>query len=140
MNYTPCSRFEKQFTVPKEAIDGNGHVNNVEYVSWMQDIAVEHAKICGGTDATHAMGCTWVAREHRITYLAQCFEGDEIRAKTWVESFARIRSKRRYQFERLGDGKVVARGETDWVLVDVKSGRPKPVPDTIRACFLLQDV
>jgi acyl-CoA thioester hydrolase len=54
-----------------------------------------------------------------------------------VETFGKVRSMRKYQFERLGDGKVVARGETDWVLIDVKSGRPKPITDKIRACFLL---
>ena len=137
MKYKPSSRYETQFTVSREAIDVNGHVNNVEYVKWMQEIAVEHAGITGGTEATHSIGCTWVAREHRITYLNPCFEGDEIRALTWVEAFGKVRSMRKYQFERLGDGKVVARGETDWVLIDVRSGRPKPITDKIRACFLL---
>ena len=36
------SIYSKAFLIPKSAIDENGHVNNVAYVQWMQDIAVEH--------------------------------------------------------------------------------------------------
>ncbi len=32
--------YTKSITIPKTAIDENGHVNNVAYVQWMQDIAV----------------------------------------------------------------------------------------------------
>ena len=28
------------FTVPPEAVDRNGHVNNVVFVQWMQDAAI----------------------------------------------------------------------------------------------------
>ncbi|HCB02612.1 MAG TPA: acyl-CoA thioesterase, partial [Anaerolineae bacterium] len=41
------SIYSKIINIPKTAIDENGHVNNVAYVQWMQDIAVEHyASIC----------------------------------------------------------------------------------------------
>ena len=36
------SVYSKTITIPYTAIDENGHVNNVTYVQWMQDIAVEH--------------------------------------------------------------------------------------------------
>ena len=35
-----CARIS--LVVPKNSIDENGRVNNVAYVQWMQDIAVEH--------------------------------------------------------------------------------------------------
>ncbi|MGV0952623.1 MAG: acyl-CoA thioesterase, partial [Azonexus sp.] len=31
------------FTIASESIDMNGHVNNQEYVRWMQDIATAHS-------------------------------------------------------------------------------------------------
>ena len=31
--------YTRSFTIPADAIDENGHVNNVAYVRWMQDIA-----------------------------------------------------------------------------------------------------
>jgi len=30
--------FASSFTVPESVIDENGHVNNVAYVQWMQDV------------------------------------------------------------------------------------------------------
>ncbi|HSM71304.1 MAG TPA: hypothetical protein VK851_07155 [Anaerolineales bacterium] len=45
------SIYTKTIVIPKEAIDKNGHVNNVSYVQWMQDIAVEHYASIGGVEA-----------------------------------------------------------------------------------------
>ena len=35
--------FVHTFTVPPEAIDVNGHVNNLEYLRWMQEVATRHS-------------------------------------------------------------------------------------------------
>ncbi|MDL1918316.1 hypothetical protein FBQ83_03205, partial [Chloroflexi bacterium CFX5] len=43
--------YAKIITIPPSAIDENGHVNNVVYVQWMQDIAVEHYASLGGIEA-----------------------------------------------------------------------------------------
>jgi acyl-CoA thioester hydrolase len=137
MAETRSQQLTTKFIVPGEVIDANGHVNNVAYVSWMQDVAIQHARDTGGTAATHAAGCTWVAREHRVEYLAPAFEGDVIQALTWVEEIRRVQSVRRYTFTREGDGRLLARGFTNWVFVDVETGRPKMIPDSVRACFLL---
>ena len=32
-----------ELVVPDTAIDANGHVNNVQYVQWMQDAAIAHS-------------------------------------------------------------------------------------------------
>ena len=61
--------YEYEFEVNASAIDGNGHVNNVEFVRWMQDAAVAHADARGLTAATREAGATWVVRSHRIDSL-----------------------------------------------------------------------
>ena len=43
--------YRHEFTVPESAVDQNGHVNNVVYVQWMQDVAVLHSDAVGGTRA-----------------------------------------------------------------------------------------
>lgn len=124
----PMPVFRKTFIVPEEAIDTNGHVNNVRYVHWMQDLAVEHWEQVGGMAVNEALGCTWVARSHRIEYLKPAFQGDEVEALTWVENIGRVRSLRKYAFRRTGEARPFAQGETDWVFVDVKSGHPRAIP------------
>ena len=65
--------YRYEITVPKSAVDINGHVNNVVYVQWMQDVAVLHSDTVGGTRAMHAVGGTWVVHSHKIEYLSPAF-------------------------------------------------------------------
>jgi acyl-CoA thioester hydrolase len=125
------------FTVPPAAIDENGHVNNVQYVQWMQDVAVRHYEAIGGIPPTQALGATWVVRSHLIEYLLPAFAGDEIEIRTWVVNLRRVRSLRRYEFIRQADGKMLVKGETDWVFVDAKTGRPLGIPEKVARIFSL---
>jgi len=129
--------YRSEFIVPEDAIDRNGHVNNVAYVQWMQDVAIAHFAATGGVDAMHDAGGTWVARSHHIEYLAPAFAGDRVEATTWVASLRRVRSLRRYAFTRVSDGKILARGKTDWVFVNAETGRPCSVPEAIKRAFTL---
>lgn len=126
--------YTRSFTIPGDVIDENGHVNNVAYVQWMQDIAVEHYASIGGIEA-QGSGATWFVREHKIEYLLPAFAGEEIEIKTWVENVRRVRSLRKYEFVRKSDGRVLVKGETDWVFVDAKTGRPLPIPEEVSSVF-----
>jgi acyl-CoA thioester hydrolase len=116
--------------VPAEVIDEHGHVNNVAYVQWMQDVAILHFEAMGGAELMTAHGAVWVARSHQIEYLRPVFEGDELVMRTWIATTERVKSMRRYEF--VVDGKTIARGETEWVFVDAESGRPKRIPEEMK--------
>lgn len=124
--------------VQPDDLDENGHVNNVVWVQWMQDVATAHSDAVGGTAAMYAAGGMWVARSHQIEYLAPAFAGERIEAVTWVADLRRVRSRRRYRFFHAETGKLLARGETDWVYLDRETGRPRSVPDEVMACFVIQ--
>jgi acyl-CoA thioester hydrolase len=127
--------FRFQFTVPADAIDQNGHVNNVVYIQWMQDVAIRHSEASGGTAAMRAVGCTWVVRSHKIEYLSPAYAGDSLEVATWVASFQRVRSLRQYRFVRTSDARLLATGETEWVFVAATTGRPRAIPETVITCF-----
>jgi len=129
------SVYTKTIIIPDSVIDENGHVNNVTYVQWMQDIAVEHYTAIGGITPTQEAGATWVARSHTIEYFLPAFAGEEIEVRTWIENLRRVRSLRKYEFIRKADGKLLAQGETDWVYVEAKTGRPMAVPQVIINVF-----
>jgi len=129
--------FHQEFIVPAEVVDLNHHVNNVTYVQWMQDVAVAHSRSAQGTAATQKVGATWVARSHQITYLRPAFEGDRIRLLTWISTLRKASSTRKYKFLRLDDNAVLATGETEWVFVDVSTGRPRSIPAVVANCFEL---
>jgi acyl-CoA thioester hydrolase len=124
-----------QFDIPvtAEALDRNGHVNNVVYIQWLQDAAIRHAKAGGCMAATTAAGAIWVVRTHFIEYFAPAFAGDTLTMLTWVVNFQKVRSLRKYKIIRAADQTVVARAETDWVFVNAKTGRPLTIPDEVKA-------
>jgi len=76
--------YRHHFTVPESAVDQNGHVNNVVYVQWMQDVAILHYEAAGGNQAMEEAGATWVARSHHIEYLKPVYAGEDVIALTWA--------------------------------------------------------
>lgn len=130
---SPVYRYD--FTVPPGVIDGNGHVNNVAYVQWMQDAAVRHSESSGGGRAARDAGAIWVVRKHSIEYLRPAYAGDVITAMTWVVHFRRALSLRKYRFVRASDNAELSRGETEWVFLDAASGRPRVIPPAVIAAF-----
>lgn len=128
-----------ELEVPESALDGLGHVNNVEYVRWMQDAATAHSDAAGCTAATAADGAVWMVRRHHIEYLRPAFGGERIRIRTWVEEARRAFSLRRYEFFRAADDALLAKAETDWVYVDRASGRPRSIPAHIACLFTLPE-
>jgi acyl-CoA thioester hydrolase len=127
--------YEYVLAVPEGAVDENGHVNNVQYVQWMQDAAVSHSASAGCTRLTRSAGATWVIRSHRVRYVRPAFAEDRIRVLTWVSDFRKVRSLRKYKFVREDDGATLAEGETDWVFVDAESARPRVIPEEVKAAF-----
>ena len=133
----PDPFYRHEIIVPADVVDRNRHVNNVAYVQWMQDAALQHSAVAGCTRMTEAIGATWVARMHRIEYLSPAFTGDALTVLTWVADFRKVRSLRRYKFIRAADQKVLAQGETDWVFIDLCTGRPRGIPKEIANLFEL---
>ena len=129
--------FSYEFTIPENALDENGHVNNVQYVQWMQDAAVRHYESLGGVPPTQALAATWVVRSHKIEYLRPAFAGDRIEVRTWVVNIRLVRSLRRYRFTRLSDSRLLVKAETDWVFVNARTGAPRLVPEEIIKIFPL---
>ncbi len=122
--------YEHVLTVPGERIDENGHLNNVAYVQWMQDVAILHFTALGGVEMMEKEKASWVARSHRIEYLRPAYRGDELLVTTWISTMEGVRSRRRYEFAK--GGQVLARGETDWVFVDAETGRPRRIPEEMK--------
>ncbi len=129
--------FQHKFAVVAEAVDGNGHVNTVEYLRWTQTAAVQHANYAGCTQATQQAEATWVVRSHYIEYLRPAFAGNQVAILTWVADFRKASSRRCYKIMRVDDHDVLAKAETEWVFVDASTGRPRSIPPEIKALFTL---
>ena len=74
--------FREEFAVPQDAIDANGHVNNVVFVQWMQDVATRHFEQVGGGELMRKAGAMWVVRSHQIEYSSPAFAGERVQVMT----------------------------------------------------------
>jgi acyl-CoA thioester hydrolase len=125
-----------RFPVPSDAIDVNGHVNNLAYVAWMQDIAIEHSAAAGWPLARYqAIGAAWVVRSHFVEYLRPLFLGEPLAVHTWIPRFDQRVAPRKYLFVRESDAREVARAETAWVFVELGTGKRRPLPPELLAAF-----
>jgi acyl-CoA thioester hydrolase len=115
-------------------IDDLGHASNLAYVRWILDVATAHSAALGWDLARYReLGAVFVVRRHEIDYVAQVLPGDALIAETWVEEWRPASCVRRTELRR-GD-QIVARGATTWALMALPSGRPRRIPDDLRALF-----
>lgn len=131
---------ELRFDVPETAVDENGHVNNVAYVNWMQDVAVEHSAVCGWPAERYMkLGRSWFVRRHTVEYLRPAFADQPMRVMTWVSRAGSRSSDRSYLFVHGTTDVVHAWAHTVWVWIDLTSGRPARLPKEIFEDFVVID-
>jgi acyl-CoA thioester hydrolase len=128
--------FSKRFAVPADAIDMQGHVSNLAYVGWMQDVAIEHSATVGWSMRRYLeLGAGWVVRSHFIEYFRPAFADEVVSVHTWVPRFDQRSTPRRYLFVRDADRAELAGAETIWVFVDLTTGRRRPIPAELLEAF-----
>ena len=127
-----------QFTLPiaiaPADIDELGHVNNIIYLRWAQEIAIAHWRTRASAEmlANHV----WVVRRHEVDYRAPLLLGDEAEARTWVAPAPQGALWARH----VEIGKIGAPSSASivshWALLDAHTRRVKRVPMDIVQRFL----
>ena len=118
--------FDLKIKVEPQHIDILGHVNNVVYVQWMQEVASTHIEHLGlglkeYIELKHAM----VAVEHHVQYRKAAFEGEEIILRTWLDDINALYSFRQYAFYRVKDQSLLFLANTKWACIEISTGKPK---------------
>lgn len=125
---------ERRFEVRDYECDPFGHVNNTNYLRYMQETAFDASRAAGfGNEAYHELGRVWLVRETDISYRLPLHYRDVFTVRTWVQDFRRFRSRRRYELRRGDD--LVADAVTDWVFVDTATGKPERIPQAMVDAF-----
>ena len=126
----------KQLKVGADVIDVHRHINNQEFLRWMQEVAIEHSSGQGWPMARYLEeGVSWYVRSHFIEYLRPGMLDDELTICTWVATMENRNSQRNTLFLRAADHCVLARAQTQWIFVDLKNGRPLVIPEHVRSSF-----
>jgi acyl-CoA thioester hydrolase len=126
--------FERRYTASPTDIDENGHVNNVVYLNWAQDLAIAHWR--SRAPAEEQARWAWVVLRHEVDYRRPLTLGETALARTWV---AEAPDGPRYdRFVRIDgpDGAMCAQARTVWCLVDMVTRRPVRTPDWVAPLFV----
>lgn len=111
--------YEKQIVVTEEHIDSNNHVNNVQYVKWVEEIAGEHWDFV--KHKTSNPNDVWMLLDHHIQYKKQIYLGELLTIKTYPKNPEGIRQPRKVEF--YCNGQLVADSLTLWVFIDKETQR-----------------
>jgi acyl-CoA thioester hydrolase len=127
--------FIRTFRVREYECDLYGHVNNANYLRYMQQAAIEASADVGFDSRRYReLGTLWLIRETEIEYRKPVFPGQMVQVRTWVADFRRIVSRRMYAMTV--DGEPVASAYTDWVYVDRGTQRPVRIPADMALAFM----
>ena len=125
--------FELPISIEPADIDELGHVNNVTYLRWVQEVAIAHW-IAASRPSDQAT-LRWVVLRHEIDYKQAAYLGDGIIARTWVGTASRLRFERHTELRRANDRNLLATARTLWCPIDARTGRPTSVSPEVRAGF-----
>jgi acyl-CoA thioester hydrolase len=118
-------------------IDEYGHVNNAVYLRWLDRAAWSHSAALGVSVAD----CTRMRRgmaalRIEIDYLRAALPADRVDVATWiVESDHKLRVTRRFHLRHAGDGGTLARATTQYVCLNLDSGRAVRMPPEFQAAY-----
>ena len=124
-------KFEHSFEVHNSDIDEQGHVNNVAYVRWIQDVAVAHWRHT--VSKAEQAKFTWVVLRHEIDYKKQGFANDRITAVTWVGKATKITCERFTEIRRGGD--LLVQAKSVWCMLERSTSKPARITNELRDIF-----
>ena len=138
MQWDLAQPFTTRFTVTAEAIDHYKHVNNAEYLRYIEEVSWQHSNQLGLTmDDYERLDRALVVIRHEIDYTAPAFENDELEIATWIVQYdQRFRVARYFQLIRVSDKKTLMRCTTHFACVALTSGKLRRLPAEFNAVYL----
>jgi acyl-CoA thioester hydrolase len=128
--------FDTSIRVRSYELDALGHVNHAVYLNYLEQARYDVME-SGGYPHSEVLGRGWGLYVVRIEvdYKKQCFQGDLLQVRTWVEKFRKVTMTLRHEIRREIEGEeadpaVTARVVLVWIGED---GRPMRVPDGARS-------
>lgn len=123
--------FRHIITARAADIDELGHVNNVVYVRYVQEVAAEHWSQVASNELREKY--LWVVLRHEIDYRHPAFLGDRIVGTTWVGEHHGARFERFVELTSEKDQKIIAEAKTIWCMLDAKTMRPVRITNDVLA-------
>ena len=108
-------------------IDFMGHVNNANYLKWVQAAVIDHWQRLAPAEAV--AGHLWVALKHEITYRKPAFLDDDVIATVLLEKVQGARAFYETIIKRGED--VLAEVKSSWCCLDAETLRPSRLASSV---------
>jgi len=132
-----CVSFEtalvRQITPQASDFDELGHVNNVVYLRWVQDIAVTHWHVAAPLEMIEAE--VWIALKHTIEYRDPILPGESAEIRTWLGEVRGPRFDRHVDIRKPGAKRFSARAVTEWCRINRATRRPMRINGDVLDLF-----
>ncbi len=131
------STFETVLQVRPDDIDMNQHVHNSRYLDYVLAARYDQMERCYGMSMQAFLdrGFSWYVKVAHIEHKRGLVLGDKVRIRTRVGEVRRHGVKVVFEMLREGDGKEVAAGYCDYVMVNKDNGRPTAIPEDVVAKY-----
>ncbi|QSE96068.1 acyl-CoA thioesterase [Fulvivirga lutea] len=120
--------FSHRITVKADDIDQMGHVNNVVYLRYVQEVAEAHWKSFASTELQKEV--LWVVLRHEIDYKKPAFESDVLTGETWVEEASGPKMPRNVVLKNT-KGEIVIQARTTWCALNSSTMRPQRIEESL---------
>ena len=119
-------------------IDAYNHVNNSVYLSWFDEAAWSHSAALGiSLEECVRIRRGMAAHRAEIDYQKAAVLGDQVAVATWIVSTDnRLRVERRFQVRRTANAETLARARTDYVCINLDSGRACRMPESFAKAYV----
>ena len=118
---------------PKD-FDELGHVNNVVYLQWVQDVAEAHWKSIREDETLDNL--IWVALRHEIDYKREIKPSEAVVAETFVASMEGVKSERITKIFNPETKQIKAEARTFWCLLNAKTKKPMRIDQPLKELFI----
>lgn len=122
--------FVDTWHIEQKHIDHYEHVNNVAYVSQLENLAWKHSNFLGlSMQEYKKLDRGMVIQQHVLNYQRAAHLHDKIACATWIVACdQKFRLSREFQFISLRTQKTVFTAQTHFVCVSLSTGSPKRMP------------
>ena len=130
-------KFETEMKVRPSEIDYNGHVHQTAYLDYLLFARVDQMQRCYKMpiEEFFKRALSWATKSLSIEYLKSLYMNEQFIVRTWIESLGESSVNVRFEIEKRNSGVVAAEGESTYVLIDAKTGKPVAIPEDIKEKF-----
>lgn len=124
-------RFEHEIEVRFRDCDPMGHVNNAVYFTYLEAARFAWWRTLFGANALSDHG--FIVARAACDYRKPALPGERLLVRLRVSAVGRTSFTLAYELVNARTRELVAEAETVQVVFDYASGRPRPIPEELRA-------